>query len=87
MLTAVAWMSSDIAKSSLGLPAAEFRHTSLLPCRVATAPCKQHVLIRGQVGETTQAAATRAVHCQGKALHMLCIQTDAKQLSSSGIPA
>lgn len=46
MLTAVAWMSRDIAKSSLGLPAAEFRHTSLLPCRVATAPCKQHVLMR-----------------------------------------
>ncbi len=63
MLTAVAWMSSDIAKSSLGLPAAEFRHTSLLPCRVATAPCKQHVRTKL---ESVKLYRLQQEHCNAK---------------------
>lgn len=41
-----------MAKSSLGLPAAEFKQTSLLPCRVATAPCKHELYLNADIKVT-----------------------------------
>lgn len=58
-----------MAKSSLGLPAAEFKQTSFLPCRVATAPCKHHLQYLSATIEVRQLEVQTYQHVMFTTLH------------------